>query len=101
MLAEAIRASLVVIEAGDRALEKCGRQPFFAPCSSCVFGHGAQRPKTSPALLGQSIISGAARGSRLYTPHYYYTAPVMPLCVPGSPPQGRGGRKRVMLQIWT
>jgi len=27
MLAEAIRASLVVIEAGDLALEKCGHQP--------------------------------------------------------------------------
>jgi hypothetical protein len=67
MLTEAIRASLVVIEASDLALEKCDRQPFLRPVHlACVAtGRSAPRP---PPRFSDSPSSPAPRGAHAVTP---------------------------------
>ena len=67
MLAEAIRASLVVIEAGDLALEKCDRQPFLRPVHLACLATGRSAPRPPPRSSG-SQSPPAPRGAHALTP---------------------------------
>ena len=67
MLAEAIRASLVVIEAGDLALEQCDRQPFLRPVYLACLATGRSAPRP-PQRSSGSPSSPAPRGAHAFTP---------------------------------
>jgi hypothetical protein len=67
MLAEAIRASLVVTEAGDLALEKCGHQPFLRPVHLACVATGHSAPRPPPRSSGRQS-SPTPRGTNALTP---------------------------------